>query len=551
MKPLFWVVLLALLFVPPPPAGVAPPFARAGAGTPPLAAGVHAPNRGWEEADFGRMADGHFGGVKMMSYHRPSDYARLRRDNPGLDFTVRLDSPWNELPPPADFVAFHAPRLRALVDAGFSPWVEIGNEPNLELHPGAEAAFASWYLETLSALRVAVPELRYGFPGLAVDQRELEWLDANAAAVAASDWLGVHAYWTSEREMLDPHRALKLVEYHRRFPDKPLLVTEAGNNAAGVPPGERARQYARFTRTVAELPYVRALHYFILSGTVDWRLFFFDDLAIAAVRAAPREPVPLVSGLEGMRRDATAAILPLVSGPPVDPGDDEPGPVPPAPPLPAPAVPAARRRMIADGAPAAAVARVPAVPHSTAGRWVLLDGAAGPPTAPAGAVAGSAAASPALSQIAPAGADGPVGLRSASGYLATDLALHLEVTPPAAGTPCAVWIADAGRTTGFSLLWDGGGWRLQYRRDGEVLEDHLLDESAAPLAGGRLQVEMAIEPRSVAAWIWPVGEAQPAAPQAVFAPPAVAATDATSPRYVVLPALPVTNVSLEGLTRFS
>ena len=210
--------LLLLLVLPPPPGGVAPPFGRSRAGVAPLAAGVHAPNRAWEEADFGRMAEGAFGGVKMMSYHRPADYARLLRDTPGLDFAVRLDSPWNELPPPADFVAFHAPRLRALVDAGFSPWVEIGNEPNLELHPGAEVAFNAWYLETLRALRREAPQLRYGFPGLAVDQRELEWLEANAEAIGASDWLGVHAYWAAEREMLDPRRALKLVQYHRRFP---------------------------------------------------------------------------------------------------------------------------------------------------------------------------------------------------------------------------------------------------------------------------------------------------------------------------------------------
>jgi hypothetical protein len=165
--------------------------------------------------------------------------------------------------------------------------------------------------------------------------------------------------------------------------------------------------------------------------------------------------------------------------------------------------------------------------------------------ATSGAVAGAAAASPALEPVAPAG------LRSASGYIATDLSLHLEVAPPAAGSPCAVWIADAGRTTGFALLWDGGRWHLQYRRGGAVLEDRLLDESATPPGGGRLQVEIAVEPRSAAAWVWPVGESRPDAPQAVFAPPDAATADATSPRYVALPALPVTNVSLEGLTRFS
>ena len=150
-----------------------------------------------------------------------------------------------------------------------------------------------------------------------MDQRELEWLEANAEAIRASDWLGVHAYWATEREMLDPRRALKLVQYHHRFPHLPILVTEAGNTTAGLPPAERARQYARFTRTVARFPYVRALHYFILSGTRDWRHFFFDDLALAAVRDAPQEPAPVVAGLAGLRQEA--------AGRPVAPGVPVPG----------------------------------------------------------------------------------------------------------------------------------------------------------------------------------------------------------------------------------
>jgi hypothetical protein len=518
MRPLYWVLPLALLLIPPPPAEVAPPFARAQAGVGPLAVGVHAPNRAWEEADFGRMADGHFGGVKMMSYHRPADYARLRRDNPGLDFAVRLDSPWNELPPPAEFAAFHVPRLRALVEAGFFPWVEIGNEPNLELHPGAEVAFAAWYVETLTDLRAAVPELRYGFPGLAVNQREYAWLDANAEAIAASDWLGVHAYWSDEREMLDPRRALKLVEYHRRFPGLPLLVTEAGNTSRGVPSAERARQYARFSRTVARLPYVKALHFFILSGTVDWRLFFFDDQAVAAVREAPQEPIPLLAGLVDLRRDAAAALLPLVSGPaPVaaeSDGLDAPWPQRQAPPA---AAPEARRRLIVDEAPAAGETDIPAVPHATAGRWVI----------------------------------GGDGLRSASAYIATDLSLRLEVGPPAPGVPFAVRIADDAQATGFALLWDGDAWHLQYQRDGEVVDDYPLEATPLSAPDGRLQLELALEPRSAAAWVWPAGEPQPGEPQAVFAPPPDAAGDATHPRRILLPGQPVANLSLEGLTRFS
>ena len=179
-----------------------------------------------------------------------------------------------------------------------------------------------------------------------------------------------------------------------------------------------------------------------------------------------------------------------------------------------------RRRLIADPAPAPMPPGAPAVPHATGGRWV----------------------------------GGETGLRSASAYLATDLSLRLLTAPPAGGAPFAVQIADDARGTGFALLWDGEAWRLQYRRAGEVLEDHPLQGVREPPPGGRLRVELALEPRSAAAWVWPAGEPQPGAPQAVFAPPPDAGTDAARPRHVVLPAPrlhPVADVSLEGLTRFS
>ena len=213
------------LLIAPPPDGVLPSFTRVRAGAAPLLVGVHAPNRGFNEQDYARVAEGELGTVKMMGYHPAESYDRLRRSLPDLRFYVRLNTPWNELPSPEQFVNANAPHLRALVQSGVTPWVEIGNEPNLELHPQAEMTFVEWYLDVLARLREAVPEARYGFPGLARDLRELDWLEANAAAVEASDWMGVHSYWTSEREMRDPRGALKLTTFHSRFPQLPIGVT--------------------------------------------------------------------------------------------------------------------------------------------------------------------------------------------------------------------------------------------------------------------------------------------------------------------------------------
>ncbi len=277
----------ALLFLlPAPPGDVVPAYARARVGAPPLAAGVHAPNRPWRDADFARVVQGQFGFVKMMSYHPPESYARLRQALPHVEFAVRLDTPWNELPPPEQFAATNAPYLKKLVQAGYEPWVEIGNEPNLELHPDAAAAFVAWYDDVLARLRAAVPEAKYGFPGLAQDRREDAWLNAAAPSIERSDWLAIHAYWHNAREMLDPKHALWLVRVHQQFPNLPLLVTEAGNDAPGATPAQRAEEYARFTRTLARLPYVRAVDFFILSGTPEWQPFYLDELALAAVGAA-------------------------------------------------------------------------------------------------------------------------------------------------------------------------------------------------------------------------------------------------------------------------
>jgi len=542
-EPRGWIAIaLLLLLLPGPPGGVLPPFARAREGATPLAPGVHAPNRPWQEADFARVEQGAFQTVKMMSYHPLEAYARLQHRQPQLQFAVRLATPWNELPPVDRFVAANVPYLRSLVAAGYRPWVEIGNEPNLELHPYAEQAFGTWYGQVLAALRQAVPEASYGYPGLAPNRRERQWWMANAAAIEQSDWVGVHAYWQSARQMLDPRQGLEVVEVHRLFPDRPVLITEAGNDSYRATSGERAEEYARFLRTVARLPYVRAVYFFILSGTPEWQRFFFDDGMAAAVREAAREPVPVVDGMRdgwsGASRLALALLQTLFAPRAAAPGPPE-GRGAAVTPTPAPFT---RRTLLVDPAP-----------DGASGRWVVLS-----PAGSLGAAGTSGGGHPAAA------------LRSASSYLATDLSVRLEVPAPAGETPFAIQLAEADlfaspsrathgaapaaapdglQQTGFALLWDGTQWRLQYYREAALAAD--LPLAGAPDAGqgGMLEIEVALEPRSAAAWVWRRGEAEPAVPNAVFAPPEAAALDGARPRALFLPNLPITNLTLEGATR--
>jgi hypothetical protein len=526
---------------PSPPGDVVPAFERAQAGIPPLAIGVHAPNRAWTDDDFARVAPGQFGAVKMMSYHPLPDYARLRHDNPRLSFVVRLNTPWNELPPPEEFAAANMPYLRQLLDAGYDPWVEIGNEPNLELHPEAETAFGAWYLAVLRSLRAAVPQAKYGFPGLAQDQREAAWLDANAAVVEASDWLGVHAYWTNEREMLDPRHALKFVAVHRRFPHLALVVTEAGNTGYGISSAQRGAEYDRFLRTVDRLPYVRAVYFFILSGTSDWQRFFFDAPMLAAMRDVGHDPNPIAEGVAACfswtQRAIDAAIASFWGRSVSD--REHPDATPAATPPPAPTpVPFARRQLLAAADPFAE-ADVPcrgdvctARPLSacesggTPGRWLPLSPAAAPAAA----------------------------LRTASTSFATDVSVRATLLAPAS-VPLAVQFADQDafapgqHATGFALLWSGERWRLQYRHDGDLAADVPLPVLPDGGPEAWYQVEIALERRSAAAWVWPRGAPQPAQPGAVFAPPEAAAGDGARPRVLFLPDHPLENVVLEGATR--
>jgi hypothetical protein len=389
-----------------------------------------------------------------------------------------------------------------------------------------------------------VPEAKYGFPGLAGDLRELPWLEANAAAVEASDWLGAHAYWSDEREMLDPQRALAFVQYHRRFPRLPVVVTEAGNRG-DLSTTDRARQYARFVRVLARLPYVRGVHFFILSGSGEWRRFFFDQTMVFAVRRAATDPLPAFARLLGFAERSRRARGTLAGDEPGDLAGPLPTPTWRPQPTPTPE-PFFRRRLLADPQPAA-VADLAAAP---AARWARL----GDTPAPAAA------------------------FRTASSYTVTDAAVRLSIAPPLPGQPFALQLAEAdlfgvganstasaraGPTvaataspggadaTGFALLWDGDLWRLQYWRDGRLAADQVLQHVPDRQGADWLRVEFALEPRSAAAWIWSSGQRQPDLPNAVFAPPEAAAADGARARALFLPAHPVADVVLEGATRYT
>ncbi|HET7768231.1 MAG TPA: hypothetical protein VFN74_05600, partial [Chloroflexota bacterium] len=282
----------------------------------------------------------------------------------------------------------------------------------------------------------------------------------------------------------------------------------------------------------ARLPYVDAVHFFILSGTEEWRRFFFDQTMVASLRRASGDPLPEWAQRLGFTLPSRRLFDPTLL---VEPSVPAVTPIPTvraaATPTPTPE-PFFRRRLLVDPTPAGASVLAP-VPGA---RWARLTGARPPAAA----------------------------LRTASAYTISDASARFSVAPPRTGEPFALQLSEtdlfapgppaSASATGFALLWDGAVWRLQYHRAGRVMSDLSLAGVPAPdaLAGGEwLHGEVAIEPRSAAAWLWRNSEAQPAIPSAVFAPPEAAVQDAARPRALFLPAHPVSNLILEGATRYT
>jgi N-acetyl-anhydromuramyl-L-alanine amidase AmpD len=227
------------------------------------------------EQDFEVIRQARIETLKMMSLTNPSVFERLHRENPGLEFIVRLyDDRINRdsRPSPEAFVARAVPIIRSLKP--YATKFEIHNEPNhadgIEGWGPSDAnarSFRAWYLRVLAGLRKACPWARLGFPGLALNHphRDLAWLDVCRDAIEASDWLGCHSYWQHDN-MLSDGWGLRFRLYHQRFPDKPIEITEFGNSTPNLPRDEMARQYVRYYQELNRYPYLGSASCFIASS---------------------------------------------------------------------------------------------------------------------------------------------------------------------------------------------------------------------------------------------------------------------------------------------
>lgn len=218
--------------------------------------------------------------IKILSYHSAADIAWLNRMNPGahwlmrafLNFGGRVISPDQFLTDTVNDVS------RALVQLpGKEVVIELHNEPNLVLEGLGSSwrdggAFAGWFLDVLDRYRAIAPGRRFIYPGLSpgatidgVRQGHVAFLEASRAAVAAADGLGAHIYWSNDYTL---HEALAVLDdLHGRFPTKPIWITEASHNKAGLAPQRKARQYLQFIAALKKRPFVQGVTFFVATAS--------------------------------------------------------------------------------------------------------------------------------------------------------------------------------------------------------------------------------------------------------------------------------------------
>ena len=240
--------------------------------------GVNGRNDFWSgqftESDFSVIREAKMEMVKLMEYTQLEVLRRLRTERPSIQFIIRLYEEGQKPSPPADFVQKHATSLEGF--RLFTNLFEVLNEPN---HPqegwgptlDQAEEFNEWFLATLSYLKARHPWAKFGFPALSPTMLpddphlDFDWLEACRPAIEAADWLGVHCYWFDTHGVTHPSFGLRFTQYHQRFPHKTIHITEF-NGGPQTPPWERAENYVKYYKEVAQHDYVASASSFIISS---------------------------------------------------------------------------------------------------------------------------------------------------------------------------------------------------------------------------------------------------------------------------------------------
>lgn len=237
--------------------------------------GVHGRNDArWPEEDFELIRRARIETVKVLSYTEPGVLERVRQENPGIEFIVRLYDDRigkDRMVSAVQFVDKMGPLVERLEP--FTRKFEIHNEPNHVERiegwgPDDEDAkrFTEWIHIALDLLERNF-DLEWGFPGLApvYPHRDLPWLQTCETAIKRCSWLGCHCYW-QYGNMEDPWWGHRHTYYHDFYPKKPIEITEFGDSTPGRSRDEIAQLYRAYYHQLNGCPWVRSASAFIASS---------------------------------------------------------------------------------------------------------------------------------------------------------------------------------------------------------------------------------------------------------------------------------------------
>jgi hypothetical protein len=240
--------------------------------------GVHASAGGWapDDREIELVRHNRVESVFMVAYEPNQAASAVERfKSAGVrDFIVRAATHGAITGNADDFINDTLPRLKEYYQAiGPSMLVAVHNEPNVSPEGWSKAwqngvDFAQWYLKVARAYREAMPGVRIGFPALSPGEDvaglradESRFATEAAAAIAASDWIGVHAYFVGDGSDID----LKPQLWQRIAQGRSIIVTEGGPANDILNTGTKLSNV--YTRCAAQNLPVMA---WLLSGAGGW-----------------------------------------------------------------------------------------------------------------------------------------------------------------------------------------------------------------------------------------------------------------------------------------
>lgn len=198
---------------------------------------------------------------KGISFYTHQDWQWLS-DHGFYDVGMRLWSEHGILPHPVTFVNDKSPQIEACFSAGLVPWLQVINEPNLELPNMTPLELSSWLITVQSLLRQHFPGIILVSPPISQDSpNSWQYRLSLGEAFDLFDELGVDFYWGDMQE----DASWSPSWWKGQFPSKLIRVLECG----GYPGTDRRWRYDTYPSILARYKntsYIKSFHVFLMSS---------------------------------------------------------------------------------------------------------------------------------------------------------------------------------------------------------------------------------------------------------------------------------------------